>query len=153
MRKKPSSIFYTRVHVRLSGHVLCRRDFEWWTEFKLFLLNIAGKRYGSAATVHAFPRRSDRCGGPITFDSNVYLPGGVFLPSSTTTSTSFSTGISSESPSMPSQFSALWMLIRSWMSCSSVLPMTPPRPFSGPNTTWLYSGSFFTGKPAGRFCR
>lgn len=53
---------------------------------------------------------------------------------------------SSESPSIPSQFSALWMLIKSRTSCSSVLPpISPPRPFSGPNTSWLYRGSFTTG--------
>ena len=53
--------------------------------------------------------------------------------------------LSSESPSIPSQFSALWIFIRSRMSSSSVLPMFPPLPFSGPKTVWLYSGSFTTG--------
>lgn len=53
---------------------------------------------------------------------------------------------SSESPSMPSQFSALWILIRSLTSCSSVLPpISPPFPLLGPNTSWLYRGSFTTG--------
>ena len=51
------------------------------------------------------------------------------------------------SPSIPSQFSALWMEIRSAISFSSVFPILPPRPFSGPNTKWLYRGSFITGKP------
>lgn len=55
---------------------------------------------------------------------------------------------SSESPSMPSQFSALWIFIRSLTSCSSVLPpISPPRPLMGPNTSWLYNGSFTTGYP------
>ena len=34
------------------------------------------------------------------------------------------------------------------MSCSSVLPMRPPLPLLVPNTSWLYSGSLITGKPA-----
>lgn len=55
----------------------------------------------------------------------------------------------SESPSIPSQFSALWMLTRSLMSSSSALPISPPFPLCGPNTTWLYRGSFTTGKPVG----
>ena len=80
---------------------------------------------------------------------------------------------SSTSPSIPSQFSALWMEIKScvwskcskkpghvvnhesnfrnveltWISWSSVLPTIPPLPLVGPNTTWLYKGSFITGKP------
>ncbi len=36
-----------------------------------------------------------------------------------------------------------------WMSCSSVFPIFPARPFSGPKTVWLYSGSLTTGYPDG----
>lgn len=53
----------------------------------------------------------------------------------------------SESPSMPSQFSALWIAIKSWISCASVLPTMPPLPLLGPNTVWLYKGSLITGNP------
>lgn len=43
---------------------------------------------------------------------------------------------SSVSPSIPSQFSALWMCIRSLTSCSSDLPpISPPLPLLGPNTS------------------
>lgn len=53
---------------------------------------------------------------------------------------------SSESPSIPNQFSALWIFIKSRTNSSSVLPpISPPRPLSGPNTSWLYKGSFATG--------
>lgn len=52
------------------------------------------------------------------------------------------------SPSIPNQFSALWIWIRSWINSSSVLPpKSPPFPFSGPKTLWLYKGSFTIGYP------
>lgn len=50
------------------------------------------------------------------------------------------------SPSTPNQFSALWMLIKLLISWSSLMPpMSPPFPFKGPNTSWLYKGSLEMG--------
>ena len=41
------------------------------------------------------------------------------------------------SVSSPSQLSELCISIKSDINSDSVLPMSPPFPFSGPNTGWL----------------
>jgi len=51
------------------------------------------------------------------------------------------------SPSIPNQFSALWIEMSSAIKASSLFPVIPPFPFSGPKTRWLYKGSLQMGKP------